>query len=316
MFFCAPLFFLLLGCQPQSIGEYPLTSQSLYAATLSDDGRYAITSTADEGLQFWNVGLKKAMFRWHHGDDSSNIIATAISANSHYAASLARHSVALWRIDDGQSIGWWSLPASGQSISVADNGALLVGLSNGSVMAMAPQQSQLIEFLGHNDSVNAVAISANGKLALSGGDDRQVILWHTANGQPMVKRHLDSRVTMVALSHDGEVSFASDAQGQGKIWHQQAQDASTELTINQRYLNFSTARFSQHNRWLLTGTPARQVMVWSVATGKKLVDWKVAQTKNAQMKGVVVYSVAKQAGNTIVSLSSNGLVETWPSVPE
>ena len=302
---------LLPACQPKPEEVIELTQEPLYAASLTRDAEGVLLSTANSGLVYWDIDSATPKYQWRHGDDSSNIIATAISASGRFAASLSRDSVALWSIADGQSRGWWSLPANGQSVAVADNGALLVGLADGSVMSMAADQDKLIKFLGHTEKVNSVAISANGSLALSGGNDDMVRLWNPSTGQPEHSWKLDSRVVKVALSQDGSRAFASDSTNDARIWDSISGELNSKLDIKVRQKTFSDAQFVKNDSALLTGTPAREVILWRADNGKKLGKWQVQVTKKGQINSAVVYSVATKGMNQVVSVSSNGLLEAW-----
>lgn len=304
----------ITACQPQPETTV-IINQPSYSATLSDDAHYLLISTANSDLQLWDLTTHTQKYRWFHGEQKSQAIDTAISTNQQYAASLSRDSVALWSIEDGRSLGWWSLPANGQTVAIADSGALLIGLTDGSVMSLAPSQNRLIKFLGHSEKVNSVAISRNGELALSGANDNQVILWHATTGQPIHTWSLPSRVINVSLSQQGELAFASDSTNQAIIWNTQDGSQHSQLNIHRRTHNFSSARFTRDNSKLLTGTPAREVSVWRVLDGKMLVNWRVSRTEHAQIKGAVVYSVAEDNHHQVSSISSNGLLETWPMPP-
>ena len=304
---------ILTACQP-SPHSTPIIYEPSYSASLSSSPHFLLLSTASNNLQLWDLTSNTQRYQWFHGKNNEQAIDTAISTNLKYAASLSRDSVALWSIEDGESLGWWSLPSTGQSISVANTGALLIGLTDGSVMSLAPQSNRLIKFLGHTEKVNSVAISDDGMLALSGANDNQVILWHAQTGQPIHRWPLPSRVIKVSISNNGQLAFGSDSTNQGIIWQTQNGQPLSQLKINRRTMNFSTARFTNDNTGLLTGTPAREVIFWQVSTGKLLANWRVSLTEHAQTKGAVVYSVSEAQNNQVMSISSNGLLETW-SIP-
>ncbi|MCF1426845.1 MAG: WD40 repeat domain-containing protein [Shewanella sp.] len=302
----------LSACQPKPAQEViTLTQEPLYAASLTQDGNGVLLSTSDSGLLYRQLSETGAKYQWRHGDNNSDIIETAISPSASYAASLSLDSVALWSIVDGQSRGWWSLPAAGQSVAVADNGALLIGLADGSVMSLTGEQDKLIKFLGHSEKVNSVAISADGRQALSGGNDNKVILWDAGTGQPEHNWQLASRVIKVTLSDDGAQAFASDSTNDARIWSSHSGDLISQLDIRVRQKTFSAARFVESGNALLTGTPAREVILWRTDNGKKLGNWQVAITKKGQINSAVVYSVATKGADQVLSVSSNGLLEAW-----
>ncbi|MFQ6372748.1 WD40 repeat domain-containing protein [Shewanella sp. YIC-542] len=302
---------LLSGCTPAPQSSKALLAEACYSASLSDDGQYALVSNRN-GVFFWDVTQAQPRYHWRQTSGNNNVIATDISPNNRYALTLSKDAVALWNTDDGQALGWWSLPVAAQSAAVANNGQFLVGLIDGSVMALNPRQQVLIKFLGHHEKVNSVAISADGTLALSGDNSARVLLWHTGSAQIQQHWQLDSRVLKVTMSHDGALLFMSDSTG--NAWVRHARDGTTlsKLNIRTRQMNFSSARFIQDNRLLLTGTPARALQLWQVATGKKIATWQVSLPKRPQPQSAVVYSVSQWQGNSVQSLSSTSLLERWP----
>ncbi|WP_413485490.1 WD40 repeat domain-containing protein [Shewanella baltica] len=301
----------LTACHPKAEDISVLTTEASYSASLSSNGQFALVATQSSGVQCWDLSTHTLKYQWIHGDINTGVTGTAISPNGLFAASLSRDSVAMWIIADGKSLGWWSLPSSGESVAVADNGALLIGLNDGSVMSLNAAQSALIKFLGHKDRVNSVALSADGRLALTGSNDMQAILWQAQTGQPLHTWTLGSRITKVALNDSGTLSFTNGSTNEAKIWDNTSGKLLNQLDITRRQMNFSAVRFIKQDSQILTGTPAREVILWQRDSGKEIEKWQVALTKNSQNRGAVVYSVAIRDTNKVVSISSQGLVETW-----
>lgn len=304
---------LLFGCAPKEADkQITLTESPSYGAALSQDASLALLSSESGGVELWQLSPKRLKYRWQHGQQGNESVALALSDNGDFAASLSRDSVALWRIEDGSQVGWWSLPSPGQALAVANQGSLLVGLVDGSVMSLVAGQTKLIRFLGHSEKVNSVALSADGKLALSGGNDYRAILWQANTGQPLHEQNFDARVLAVALAGNGELAFAADAKADARIFATHSGKTVSELRIKQRSMTFSASRFTNDNQILLTGTPFREVLRWQTKDGKLAGRWQVSLPSRPQIKGSVVYSVAETAPpGPIVSISSSGRVEYW-----
>lgn len=109
--------------------------------------------------------------------------------------------------------------------------------------------------------MNSVFISADGKRALSGGNDGKVMLWRAQTGQPIQpiqpiqEWQLTSWITNVAINDAGSLSFASDIIGNATVWQSDTGQSISYLDINRRQMNFSSARFVNNDQQLLTGTP-------------------------------------------------------------
>ncbi len=79
-----------------------------------------------------------------------------------------------------------------------------------------PQDDAFLVLRGHFGAVRSVAISADGSLTCSGGDDGKVRLWPTA-GEPTVLDH-DGPVTAVRIGRRGHSILTGTANGTVTLW--------------------------------------------------------------------------------------------------
>ena len=78
---------------------------------------------------------------------------------------------------------------------------------------------ELRTLAGHTDGVSSVAVSADGRLALSGSDDRTVKVWDLTSGQEL--RTLAGHagwVKSVAVSADGRLALSGSSDSTVKVW--------------------------------------------------------------------------------------------------
>jgi len=94
--------------------------------------------------------------------------------------------------------------------------------------------SRMVE--GHTDDVNAVAISADGRRALSGADDGTVKLWNLETGACLQTLEMNSDfVTAVALSTNGELALSGSNDGYLILWNlETGDDVQTLVEIHRR----------------------------------------------------------------------------------
>ena len=316
-----PAFFLLLllaGCEKlQSeapAAQYPHVAQGSYAAAISDDATFAAVSSITHGVALWDLQQNALKYQWQHSDSADNLVfSLAISHNNSHVFTADQTTYALWRLSDGQNVGFWQLDvATVRDVAVSDNGAhLLIGKSNGGVQHITLASGRRLEFLGHTERVNSVAMSPNGRYALTGGNDYKAYLWDTTSAQIIHSFSHPSRVTKVALDPQGRFAFTADSQDLAQIWDIQSGKLISSLKFTARQQVFSAVRFSADGRYLATGAPTRKLALWDVQSGQELQQWQVSVRPDSRPASAVVHDVAFMPDNKLISESSSGIAEVW-----
>lgn len=316
-----PLFFLLImlsGCEKllptAPLQQFLHVANGSYAAAISDDAQYAVVSSIEDGIAFWDLNNNALLYQWQHQADTDNyVFSMAISHDNSYALTADQHTFALWRVADGKNSGFWQLDAATvRDVAVSNNGAhLLIGKSNGGVQHITLESGRRLEFLGHTERINSVAMSPNGRYALTGGNDYKANLWDTKSAQIIYSFSHPSRVTKVALDPEGRYAFTADSQDLAQIWDIKTGERISQLQFSARQQIFSAVRFSADGRYLATGAPSRKLAIWDVQTGKELQQWRVSVKTNSRPASAVVHAVAFLSNSQLISESSSGIAEVW-----
>ena len=102
-----------------------------------------------------------------------------------------------------------------------DGSRVLVGTKKGGLGLYDGRDGSLVRTLhGHRVMVSAVAISADGRLGLSGGYDKAARLWDLDSGALIetLYAHEEGVVYAVALSPDGGLALTGAADGALRVW--------------------------------------------------------------------------------------------------
>ena len=206
---------------------------------------------------------------------------------------------------------------AGVAASAARDGKVLVW----NFPAEKPTQT-----VSHGTAVRALAVSDDGKMLASAGDDNTVQLWNPADGKPIRKLIGPTDwLLAVALSRDGK--FAAGGGHDGKLWlwetatGRKVFDVPSSLPTPKLYFHQATDGkllrtgtghthtltglvFHPAGQLLLSSSKDRSVRLWNVA-GANVV--KVLESHTAWAEGVVI----ADKGTRAISVGADKTVRVW-----
>ncbi|WP_444996564.1 WD40 repeat domain-containing protein [Aliikangiella sp. IMCC44359] len=310
--------FIISSCQnePKSVAEWQHTAIGALDATISRDGRFAMISSVNFGVGFWDLNKNQLLFQWKHDQNpESAIIALNISPDGSRAVTADARTFVIWNTTSGKAYGYWKAPADIRSIALSDKGRyVLLGLGNGLAIHIDMNTGRRLEFTGHrNEAVASVDLSANGRWAFTGGNDYRAVLWNTKTGKPHQLFEHKTRVTKLKLASSGKMAFTSGTKGNATIWNLQTGRPVNQLDLNPREYIISAAAFSHDETMLATGAPGRDVSLWNISTGKKVDQWRARTRQAGKPLGAIIYAVGfSKDDQFVISESSAGFGEKWP----
>ena len=245
-------------------------SSVVYSAALSANGRLAVTASYDNTLKVWDIatGLELRTLNGHI--DAVNCV--AMSANGRLVVSASSDkTLKVW--DISSSLGILSMPqvflrvvADGQNKfkNCKKWGASDLGVSSDSELSI---QS------GHSNIVKGVALSADGRLAISASGDKTLKVWDVSKGRELctLKGHNDS-VYGVALSADGMLAISASLDKTLKVW-----DVATgrELyTLQGHSDKVHGVALTADGRLAISSSSDSTLKVWDVTTGFELYTFR------------------------------------------
>jgi WD40 repeat protein len=315
---CSLSLLFMQGCTPsvdKPIARYLHAVEGSYAADISNDGKWSVTSSIYHGISVWDLEKNALTYQWAQQQDSSdNLVLTIdISDNNSHALTASRENFALWNIKTGKSEGYWKVRESTiRDISISNNGDyLLIGKGNGTVLHVTVDTGRRLEFLGHKEKINSVDMIPNGRIAMSGGNDFTAYIWDTVSGQVIYQFNHTSRVSKVALDPRGRFAFSADSMKSAHIWDLKTGKLISTLKGTKRQEVFSSIQFSPDGKTLVTGAASSKVSVWNISTGERTASWHVTPKETKIPTGAVVYSLAFSDNDTLLTESSSGYAELW-----
>jgi WD40 repeat protein len=208
---------------------WPGVPAAVTAVALSDDGRFVISGDAAGTTRLWDL-TSKQIVRDFPGVAMPVTSVSFSTDDTIVCATAADGGLRAWNRDSGQLLGlYFSSPATGLAILEKEKQLLTSG-NDGIVRRWGWPPEPRVNLAGHSDVVPSVALSSDGKLALSGGLDSQVMLWSVLEDKAV--RPLagaSGKITSVALSGDGALAAAGTELGTLHFWN--AADGTPRGTI-------------------------------------------------------------------------------------
>jgi WD40 repeat protein len=167
-----------------------------------------------------------------------------------------------------------------------------------------PPGTPLVRTLsGHSRTVNAVALSADGRLAVSASDDGMLKVWNVDTGRELrsLKGH-SGAVYGVALSADGRRAVSASSDKTLKVWDV---DSGRELlTLREHSDAVYAVALSTDGRRAVSASGDDTLKVWDVESGREL---RTLAGHNASVAGVALSADGQRA----VSASDDLTLKVW-----
>jgi WD40 repeat protein len=321
-------------------------------AALTPDGKTVIVTTYDGQVHFWDRGrgAERAAVRQRDGVGGVGGGGPAVSGDGRWVV-IAGNTGRLhfWDVAAARERAEVHVPGStalpSQFQLSGDGSTLVASYYDGSVHVFdARLAAGRAPLTGHTGPVAAVAVSADGKLASSAGEDRTVRLYDpaTPGRATAVLRGSRTPVLGVAISPDGRTVAGASADGTVRLWPSETRDELLKMTghpgwaVRQRYLPDGKRALTSGDDglrlWdLRTGKTIRlfaekhenhqldlsadgkrcvspdglSVREWDVETGKELREFK-------GLKNTVVWVVLYLPGEKeVLAASGDGRILTW-----
>jgi WD40 repeat protein len=291
----------------------PLVKESLIDGVLSTDASMAVTLGRSRTLSIWDVATSQLLHQWFDDDFDETNYLVALSGNKQYLATAGKQKISIFNLGTGKlDIRWpaqgFNPDASISSLFLSQTGCtILVGMNDGSITVIQRSSMTMSLFKQHSAAVNHIELSNFEQQVLSTGLDGDVHIWATYSGELIRSFSRPQRITSVSFDEANRRLFIADALDNNVIIDTQTAQPVSQLDYLERYRYFRQALFSNHGKNLITATSKQSVIYWDASSGKELSHWDIT----AYTAGTTVFSMVIKPTGTLLTLSSDGALETW-----
>jgi WD40 repeat protein len=249
----------------------------VFHLAVSSDGKRLVSSGGDKTARVWDVNTGETVQTF---TAPQPLLASAFSRDGKHVLSGGGPEFT----KKGSYVGMWDV-ATGKEVrrfGGHDKQVVAVGMGPGNDTAVSASMDGTMrkldldsgrlvrKLVAHEPGVRALAVSPNGKWALSCGHlDEPVRLWDLESSKEVMtfKKHTVAAMA-AAFSSDGKRLLLADTDASVHLWDM---DTGKELLqLSGHYGLIYTVAFTADGRRALTGGQDRTVRLWDLKTGKEL----------------------------------------------
>jgi cytochrome c553 len=167
-----------------------------------------------------------------------------------------------------------------------DGSSLVAAGSTGMIIVFSVSREGMLkevgQFAGHSKAVKCIAVSSDGRYALTGSDEKKARFWEIGSGQEIaLLSDFKGSVKAVHISRDGRTLQATDGATLIEYDTRRSRIA-RERPLNRSWAAGQSATFSSDGKTLATGD-SHNIRLWNLKTGKELpplvsneIQWSMA----------------------------------------
>lgn len=306
---------LLAACDtaqsPSQWHEY--ATLGTFSADISQNGRFAVVGSQQEGGSLWDIQRNARLFDWNHKAGERSIIAeSGFSPEASFAVTANQQDLVLWHTDTGQPEWFWSSPGEILDIDLSSDGDFaLLGLGNHEAVYFDIKNGGVLRSFRHQGRVRTLDLSTDARTMVTGSDDYKTTAWDMESGQEIASIMLENVIDVVALSPDANTAFSASNLDKAIIWETSSgkikHTLSTQDGFFPKRVSYVAARFSENGSELLTGSAAGLIQLWDVNSGQELNRWRAHKRDAYGPNSTSIYAVGFGSGE-YYAIGSNGIL--------
>lgn len=307
----------LSAIEPHPIREFGNFDAACYYVTFTQDGEQCVTCGGDGHIRFFDIDTGDLTAEWDSGQHEVNSVAFHPHQNQ-LASAGDDGTVCVWDISSQVRLhtirAYDGVPVYGVSYSPDGKAIYACGQPN-DVLILDAESEQVIDRLTglHERSVEAIAVSSDGRVLATASSDHVLGLWNLETGELIAHRNEHpKRLSCVNFLPGDRYLATGGIAGQVTIW-----DVVTCTPVTKLYRPDGVQQLATSTSGLVAvGDRGGTVTVWRVLSpnGNVLPSPELLASWQADEERIYGLSFTPD-GSSVVCSSRGGRVAQWPLKP-
>ncbi len=290
--------------------------ESVNALAVTPDGKYIVSASEDKTVRIWNIENGEEVRKLIGHEEPVN--ALTITPDGKYIVSASEDkTVRIWNLENGEEVRkLLGHDESVNALAVTPDGSYIVSGEGerGEHWPSRKSGSQDIKLwnlengeevrklLGHDESVNALAVTPDGKYIVSASGDKTVRIWNIENGEEVRKLlgH-DESVNDLAITPDGKYIVSASGDKTVRIWNLENGEEVRKLIGHEEPVN--ALAITPDGSSIVSGE-SNNFLVWKV----NLIRNQSGPTGHHEK---IVCVTVLEDNSTVFSISEDANLKAW-----
>jgi WD40 repeat protein len=269
----------------------------------SSDSKTLASSSLDKTIKLWDIETGHEIRTLNgHKKFVTNV---RFSPNKRILASTSGdNTMKLWDVESGHAIRTLTHNQYILDFSYSPDGKILASTNGNLIKLWDIESGNEIRILaGHQDNIWSVNYSPDGRILVSGSEDKMIRFWDTASGRELLSLagHQDT-VNSVIFSPDGKTIASASDDDTIKLWDLNSKLKLRNIGWHQGAVN--SVSYSPDGKTFASASTDRTVKLWSLTPMRELRTLR-------DHRGAVNSVSYSPNGKTLASASDDKLVKLW-----
>ncbi|MFN8373390.1 MAG: TIR domain-containing protein [Anaerolineae bacterium] len=286
-------------------------TSSVNSVALSHDGQYALSGSNDSSIILWNLNTAAIIERLTD-EVQEQINSVAFDPTTSRILSADKNGVvAVWTLDGTPIHYLYAHEGAINAVAYTSDDRAISAGTDGTLRVLDTEGDETIrEDHVHSEPVNAIAVSPDGTMILTGSDDSAVALVDIATGAVIrtLSGHSD-KVNAAAFSPDGTLAASASRDDTVIIWD--VATGTAILTFTGHTDEVNSVAFSPNGQQIASGDTTGTLLLWDVATGQIIFTLSSPDNDNIGHEDTVYDVAFSPDGTQLLSADGEGAIILW-----